>query len=484
MPNWKKVITSGSIAALSSLYVNTSITGSTISASSGITGSLFGTASWALSASWAPGSSGPGGTNTQLQYNKSGSLAGVIGLTWETGSSNFLVNSGYYVMDFPLSSGGAFLGRGGNNLLMQMGFNAQAQYGGTIGTISGNQFFVYNFQEALGGANQYYWGFNNTGDNYWGSSNTLYSVKVQQPRAASIPLSILGRSDQTANLFQISKDADTEGGIVTIDATGSVGIGTAAPASKLHVDGTVTVNGELDVSGSAIISGSLTVTSDITGSLQGTASWATNFVSASNYVLNSATSSFVLNSQTSSFVQNNQTSSFATTGSNTFNGTQTITGSGQLLMRSNTSTAVVITTTDFNAGTSTGTTVGIGVATVTGNTYASLTTRTSGGIGNGNLALLSAGGNVAIGKTTFNAVLDVNGNTVVTGSLNVTAGITGSLQGTASFASNGGVTQITAGSGISINQATGNVTITSTGGGGGISQGKVVAITTGYSNLF
>lgn len=47
----------------------------------------------------------------------------------------------------------------------------------------------------------------------------------------------------------------------------------------------------------------------LTGSLQGTSSWAVNFVSASNYVLNSATSSFVLNSQTSSFVRNSQTSS-------------------------------------------------------------------------------------------------------------------------------------------------------------------------------
>jgi hypothetical protein len=110
-------------------------------------------------------------------------------------------------------------------------------------------------------------------------------------------------------------------------------------------------------------------TYSLSGSLAGTASWATNFVSASNYVLNSATSSFVTNSQTSSFtttssfnsftqsintatssfvtnnqtssfvlnsqtssmlapyVLNSRTSSFATTGSNTFNGNQIITGS-------------------------------------------------------------------------------------------------------------------------------------------------------------
>jgi hypothetical protein len=43
MPSWKKIIVSGSDAALKSLVVT-----------NGVTGSLFGTASWATSASWAP----------------------------------------------------------------------------------------------------------------------------------------------------------------------------------------------------------------------------------------------------------------------------------------------------------------------------------------------------------------------------------------------------------------------------------------------
>lgn len=45
MPNWKKVITSGSDARLNSLYVTGGVTAS----------GYFGTASWAVSASWAPG---------------------------------------------------------------------------------------------------------------------------------------------------------------------------------------------------------------------------------------------------------------------------------------------------------------------------------------------------------------------------------------------------------------------------------------------
>jgi hypothetical protein len=87
MPNWKKVITSGSIAALSSLYVNTSITGSTISASSGITGSLFGTASWAVSASWAPGGSGLSGGTLNYIPLWSSSTTLTSSVLYQSGSS-------------------------------------------------------------------------------------------------------------------------------------------------------------------------------------------------------------------------------------------------------------------------------------------------------------------------------------------------------------------------------------------------------------
>jgi len=73
----------------------------------------------------------------------------------------------------------------------------------------------------------------------------------------------------------------------------------------------------------------------------------------------------------------------------------------------------------------------------------------SGNSGGGNLSLWttpsSAGslaermrinslGNVGINTTSPNAKLDVNGNAIITGSLNVTQGITGSLFGTASYA--------------------------------------------------
>jgi hypothetical protein len=75
--------------------------------------------------------------------------------------------------------------------------------------------------------------------------------------------------------------------------------------------GKVSASTALDISGSTLITGSLTVTQPITGSLFGTASFAT-------------TASFALNAGGGSIIN---TGSFATTGSNNFNGNQTITGS-------------------------------------------------------------------------------------------------------------------------------------------------------------
>jgi len=92
--------------------------------------------------------------------------------------------------------------------------------------------------------------------------------------------------------------------------------------------------------------------------------------------------------------------------------------------------------------------------------------------------------------------LQVSGSARITNGLTVTGSliapsITGSLFGTASFAttasyaSNGGVTSIVAGTNITVSSATGNVTINSTGGGGGGTDlGLVQAMTLGLQNIF
>lgn len=70
MPNWKKVAVSGSAASFTSLSVDTQITASTVSSSQFI-GNLSGTASFATSASYAPGSS----TSVSASYATTSSFA-------------------------------------------------------------------------------------------------------------------------------------------------------------------------------------------------------------------------------------------------------------------------------------------------------------------------------------------------------------------------------------------------------------------------
>ena len=58
-------------------------------------------------------------------------------------------------------------------------------------------------------------------------------------------------------------------------SSGNIGIGTTAPGAKLDVHGSAIITGSL------VVTGSLIVTAGITGSLFGTSSWATNAVTAS-----------------------------------------------------------------------------------------------------------------------------------------------------------------------------------------------------------
>jgi len=93
MPSWKKVILSGSSANLNSLTVDTNVTASSFTGS--FTGSFLGTASYAVSASWAPG-------GTTFPYTGSAIISGsltltgsfnVTGSTTQTGNNNLLGNT-------------------------------------------------------------------------------------------------------------------------------------------------------------------------------------------------------------------------------------------------------------------------------------------------------------------------------------------------------------------------------------------------------
>lgn len=101
------------------------------------------------------------------------------------------------------------------------------------------------------------------------------------------------------------------------------------------------------------------------------------------------------------------------------------------------------------------------------------------------IIMVPVAGNVGIGKTVPNATLDVNGNTIITGSLRVTSGITGSLFGTASFARNAvqGVTGFGVNNTDPLNPVVNNFTTSSNFTATGTNRATAAAITSVYTRL-
>lgn len=116
MPNWKKLVVSGSDAVLKS--VTASFTGS-------LTGALIGTASWATNALTASyllgGSSGtPGGTNKSIQFNGAGAFSGSNNFTFDSSSNQVqltgsLIVSGTYGLN--TSNATLYDGAGGSSVI-------------------------------------------------------------------------------------------------------------------------------------------------------------------------------------------------------------------------------------------------------------------------------------------------------------------------------------------------------------------------------
>ena len=148
-------------------------------------------------------------------------------------------------------------------------------------------------------------------------------------------------------------------------------------------------------SGSQSVSGSITATS-FTGSLFGTASWATNVVTAS-YVLNAVSASYASNAD---LLDGKDSTIFATTGSNTFIGNQTVTGS---LFTTGSNTLIGNTILSGSVDIS-------GSTTISGTTvFRNATTTITG-------SLLVSGSTTQIGNNTLTGNTTLSGSIIISGS--------------------------------------------------------------------
>ena len=336
MPNWKKVIISGSDAALTSVI-----------ATAGFTGSLLGTASFASTASFitASGVYGPYGSNSVISASHAVNggvtqlLAGPnITLSPTNGKGQVTISStggGGPFFNTATGSYGSFYDTTTQtnpiaNIARSMSFNTTDITNGVSISGSTSPFNTYVKTENPGVYNIQFSAQVDKTDSgtdeivIWLRKNGIDLTDT----ATTITLS--GNNDKQVAAWNwfVNSAANDYYQIIWYSADTDLRL-LAETAGGGHpgIPSVILTANRIDqfLSNTGSFSGSFTGV--FTGSLQGTSSWANNATTASyalqalsasfastasfapNYVLNSATSSFVTNAQTSSFVQNNQTSS-------------------------------------------------------------------------------------------------------------------------------------------------------------------------------
>lgn len=399
-----------------------------------LTGSLFGSASYALTASYALNGGGggggtPGGSNSQIQYNNNNSFSGVPVLIY-TGS--ILQGTGSFSGSFfGLIDSASYAVSGGNQNLQSVLNNGNTttssiylywksddrpndhsihiepgQYplidlmASQSSGIGGSTPIVGMATDSQGGY-LYIVGGSNGSTVYIRANATNLRTIYMPDKSGTIALiedlsAFATTGSNTFNGNQTINGNISIYGTASIDylnvvyetasiiySSGSNQFGDAANDTQTLYGRIFIPTGSLFVSGSTVITGSLNVTNSITGSLFGTASYST-FAATASYVLNAVSSSYAT---TASYVKNAVTASYVTTL------TQAVTISGSLIVSGST-----------NLQTSTGTAFSINADTL-----------------------------VITGS------LIISGSSVTTGSLsvlgNITAtSLTGSLFGTASYA--------------------------------------------------
>jgi hypothetical protein len=328
MPNWKKVLVSGSDAALNSLNVTTTLVAPSI------TGSLFGTASWArnsLTASFFSGSIANAVSSSYaltasyaVNIQISGSVNNVQVINFATGSDQPVAegrlgwDDGYGTLNLGLKGGNVNLAVGQE--LFVRAFNAEATTltKGTVVYISGSQgnrvsikrasaiaeagsanTLGFVAEEILSGAEGFVQtegplnelntlGLTAGGLVYLSSSAGLYTQTPPQAPLHSVRLGYVERVHATVGSIYVKIDNGYE-----IDELHDVLVTNPTNGDLLVRSGSLWLNTK-QLTGSYGLTGSLNATLGFTGSLFGTASWASNAISASF----AATSSNVLGGTT------------------------------------------------------------------------------------------------------------------------------------------------------------------------------------------
>ena len=377
MPSWKKVITSGSSAALNSLTVT-----------NGVTGSLFGTASYSTSASQAISSS--------FANNASSSLFAVS--SSQANSSSFAINASSSL------------------------FATSASFANNAQTLQGNgaNKFVLNEQTSSMTVLSSSFAINASSSLFAVSSSRAVSSSFAV--SSSYPLKAVGSS-----LISTYLNGGTGG-----STTGSIFIGNSAGENATGAQHSIYIGLN---AGNAASNGSYSNFLGYTAGYNATNANNSNFLgpTAGDSATNAYSSNFfgpnagqsAINAHYSNFLgqlsgRNSYSASYSTFIGHRV-GYNIGTGGAQGVKSNN---IIIGTNITLPEGTQDSINLG-GIIFATGS-YST----TTGNPFSGSMTT----GRVGINKVTPTAELDISGSTIITGSLNVSAGITGSLFGTSSYA--------------------------------------------------
>jgi len=461
MPNWKKVIVSGSDASLNSLNVTAGVTGSLLGTASyatqALTASNANTASYvlnAVSSSFASTASYVNPLNQNVLITGSASNSLRVKGSGATSATNTLLiensgNTGSLVV-----RDDARVGINTTTPNAALDVNGNVIVTGSLTAYSSINIPILPpslYYPTLTIANTTLQGYQTSG-NVFTISNTGYTIEFGSNRGYMIFVSA------GHHYFQ-SGGSNTR---MFISSSGRIGI---AKSSSL--------NATLDIIGSQVITGSLEVSAGITGSFLGTSSYATQALTASFYGGSVTSASFASTASYVNPLNQNVTITGASSNSLRVKGSGTTSATNAMLVENSAGTSI-LNIADNGDSTITGSlaisTLGATLLSLgpSGSEY--MVARASGYIGinnttptgflhirssqnNGSTWVLLAQNSIAAltgnnngGPGTILAIRDdykvsITGSTNISGSLTVTGsadfggGITGSFLGTASYAS-------------------------------------------------